>query len=114
MTYLTGALSLAAAGTSRDSLTQAAQATSSRLYEALLAVTGRMADAGQLPDQQAIWMLRIEEVERLEAGWTPGADFWTARREVSSVTRAPDPGNRIVYAPAVLATGQSPSESSDQ
>jgi hypothetical protein len=114
MTHLAGALALAAAGASRDPLAQAAQAASRRLHEALLAVTGRMTDAGQLPDQHAIWMLRVEEVERLEAGWAPGADFWTARRAEIGVARTPDSGSRIIYAPAAPATGQSPPESGDQ
>ena len=112
--HLTGVLSLAAAGAPRDSLTQAAQVASSRLYDALLAVAGRMADAGQVPDQHAIWMLRVEEAEQLEAGWTPGADFWTARREESGAARTPESGDRIVYAPAALATRQSPSQSDDR
>jgi pyruvate,water dikinase len=36
-------------------------------------------ESGALPDVDHLWLLRIEEIRRLETGWIPTAGFWQDR-----------------------------------
>lgn len=50
-----------------------------RVRGALLALAGRSVAAGHLPSRDALWLLDVDEVRRLDGGWTPGAAFFVAR-----------------------------------
>lgn len=51
-----------------------------RARAALLEHAAPLVAAGVLPDTDSLWMLKAEEMARLDAGWIPDAAFWDARR----------------------------------
>lgn len=64
-----------------------------RVRRALLALADRSVAAGQLPSREALWLLEVDEVRRLDTGWAPGAAFFAARTaEIArqAAVRVPD------------------------
>jgi hypothetical protein len=52
-----------------------------RVRLALLAHAESLTVRGVLPSPEALWLLHIDEVRRMEGGWIPDAGFWDSRHE---------------------------------
>jgi pyruvate,water dikinase len=63
----------------RERLRSAAMIAFERVRERLLALADAAVEVGTLPDREALWMLDVEEVRELDAGWWPGPDFFEER-----------------------------------
>lgn len=47
----------------------------------LLAKAQVAVEQGVLPEVEALWLLRLDEVRQLDTGWCPPQSFWQARRQ---------------------------------
>lgn len=63
----------------RERLRYEAMRAFDRLRQALLHEADRWVAAGVLPDREALWLLEVDEMQRLEAGWRPPDGFFAAR-----------------------------------
>jgi pyruvate,water dikinase len=69
----------------------------------LVALAEGAVAAGALPSVDHLWLLRVDEAERLDTGWMPSSAFWDARRAELAALAALDP-------PALVHRDDDPAE----
>jgi hypothetical protein len=63
----------------REELRYTAMIGFDRVRARLLALADQAVAAGTLPEREALWLLEIDEVKRLDAGWKPDGAFFVER-----------------------------------